>query len=51
MADEKDRKKQVEADEAQELELDALKAVTGGSIADVIFTETTDISEDTKEKI
>ena len=49
--DEKDRKNNTETDEAQELELDDLEAVTGGSIEDVIFTETKDISEDTKGKI
>lgn len=35
----------------KELDLDQLKDVAGGSIRNVIFTPTTDISDDTKSKI
>lgn len=49
-----DKKKlNIEAEEAEvtELNLDDLENVTGGSIKDVNYTETTDISKDTQEKI
>ncbi len=35
----------------QELDLDDLEQVTGGSIRNVQYTKTTEISDDTKSKI
>lgn len=37
--------------EEQELALDELEEVAGGSLKDVVYTPTVDISEDTKSKI
>lgn len=43
--------KELEEQETQELDLGALEQVTGGSLKDVVYTPTVDISEDTKSKI
>ncbi len=39
------------AEEAIEIDDDELENVTGGTIHNVRFTKTTDISQDTKDKI
>ncbi|MBS5165050.1 MAG: hypothetical protein ACLUDG_00815 [Butyricicoccus sp.] len=43
--------KELEEQETQELALDELEEVAGGSLKDVVYTPTVDISEDTKSKI
>ena len=47
------RKKTLSNEEAeeQEIDLDDLEQVTGGSISNVNYTKTGDISNDTKSKI
>ncbi len=40
-----------EEQEMQEIDLDDLEQVTGGSLHNVQYTKTVDISEDTKKKI
>lgn len=47
----KNPNKELEEQETQELDLGALEQVTGGSLKDVVYTPTVDISEDTKSKI
>lgn len=50
----KDDKKQANiqnADEELELDLDTLEEVSGGTLRNVRFTQTTDISNDTINKI
>lgn len=51
MADEKKKNMNNEEVAAQEIDFDELEKVTGGSIKNVNYTKTTDISQDTKSKI
>jgi hypothetical protein len=50
MTDEK-KKAGIKDEEVVELNLEELDKVTGGSIKNVKYTETTEISDDTKRKI
>ncbi|MBS5150506.1 MAG: hypothetical protein Q4A63_02920 [Butyricicoccus pullicaecorum] len=47
----KNLNKEAEEQDVQELDFDELEEVTGGSIKDVVYTPTVDISQDTKLKI
>lgn len=49
MADEKNKNTNEAVEE--ELDLENLEQVTGGSIRNVKYTQTTEISDDTKKKI
>ncbi len=51
MLKEKMDPKAVEEADEKELSLDECEQVTGGSIRDVQYTKTVDISEDVKERI
>lgn len=51
MADEKKITEKAEETTEQEINLDELEQVTGGSIKNVQYIKTTDISSDTKSKI
>ncbi len=47
----KNLNKEAEEQEMQELDIEKLEQVAGGSLKDVVYTPTVDISEDTKSKI
>ena len=51
MTDEKKKALSNEEAEEQEIDLEDLEQVTGGSISNVNYTKTGDISNDTKSKI
>ena len=51
MADEKKTLSKEEPLKEKELNLEELKDVSGGALKDVVFTKTSDISLDTKNKI
>ncbi len=51
MSDEKKKTQGNEKPEQQEINLEELEQVTGGSIKDVNYTSTTEISHDTQSKI
>lgn len=51
MSEEKKIPQEAKTEDEKELSLDDCEKVTGGSIHNVVYTETTEISEDTKRKI
>lgn len=51
MSDEKKKTQGNEKTEQQEINVEDLEQVTGGSIKDVNYTQTTNISSDTQSKI
>lgn len=51
MADQKKTPDEEKKGTVEELDMEALEGVSGGSIRNVKFTKTVDISEDTRSKI